>query len=432
MKKSLALVLLIILALCLVCCGKDKEGICISVDEGKSTGGALTGEISLKKLSGEYTLYFGDANGEALQGYTKIGNINENAPYKMEALVIPPDAKTIIVAKDEGGTYFAKIPEEYLLNKENAFIFGALSDIHFNKYNKVAQDDAVVAFDNALDYYEKIGVDMVGITGDLSNDGELSAYTKYNEAISGRSFPVYTVTGNHDYKAYKDKSWQENISANIKGCELAPNGLDFAFYPNGPDGDVFAFLNITFYSYSYFEKSYPVVDVMEQIPWLEGILKAHTDDQVYVFFHLFMCGPDGQSHTGVGNLMNPGGYTYPLPFKKGNSDEKRIRRFFKEYKNVVFFSGHSHWAFEMERYNEETNFSNFDGEYCYMVHIPSVTEPRWIEDEDTERTGKNGELSQGWTIYDYGDTVVLVPVDFLSGTVYTEYMEIIVQADTRE
>lgn len=422
MKKAVALTLLIMLLICFVGC--EKKGVCLSIDEGASCGGALSGEIYLNKVSGEHTLYFGDEKGNILQGYTKIGTVNENEPYKIKELVIPPDGKTV-VAKGEKKTYFAKIPEAYLLNREDAFVFGALSDVHFNKYNKMAEDDATVAFNKALDYYEKIGADMVGVAGDISNDGELSSLTKFNEAISGRDFPVFTVTGNHDYNAYKDGSWQEYISANVKGCEFAPNGLDFVYEPEEMGGDVFVFLNITFYSYSYFEKTYPVVNVMEQIPWLEGILKEHTDDQVYVFFHLFMCGPDGQTHTGVGNLMNPGGYTYPLPFKKGNSDEKRIRRFFKEYKNVVYLSGHSHWAFEMERYNEETNFSNFDGEYCHMVHIPSVTEPRWIEDEDTERTGKNGEMSQGWVIYDYGDTTIFVPIDFISGTIYTEYMEII-------
>ena len=81
--------------------------------------------------------------------------------------------------------------------------------------------------------------------------------------------------------------------------------------------------------------------------------------------------------------------------------------------------------FEMEIYNEETNYSNFEGEYCHMVHVPSVTEPRWIGENDTERTGKNGEESQGWLVYDYGDTTVWLPIDFISGTVYTEYMEII-------
>ena len=453
MKKALALlfVLLVVLSLCLTGCDSKteptqgtspstestldnsqagdkpeeiKDGVVITLDKDLSSSGLMVGEIWLKNVSGEYTLYFGDEAGQPLDGYTKLGVVSNTQAYKLENCVVPPDGKTV-VAVSENERHFTKIPDTCLLSRENAFVFGALSDVHFGKYDKIAEDDAVIAFDTALDYFEKIGVDMVGVAGDITNNGETESLVKYNEAISNRPFPVLTVTGNHDYEAYKNGTWQEYITANIEDCQFAPNGLDFVYASEEMGGDVFVFLNITFYSYSYFDKSMPVIDVFVQYPWLDSILKEHQDDQIYVFFHLFMCGPDGQGHTGVGNLMNPGGYTYPLPFKYGNSDEKRIRALFKKYKNVVYLSGHSHWAFEMEKYNEDTNFSDFDGEYCTMVHIPSVTEPRWIEDEDTDRTGKNGEMSQGWIFYDYGDTTVLVPIDFTSGTIYTEYMEIV-------
>ena len=472
MKKLFALMLAVILALSLVGCDKEKEvpqsgeqpkeeqpkqeqpkeektGIVLSFDQSASLGGFLKGEISLSKVSGEYTLYFGDENGNPLCGYTKIGTVNDSAPYKTEGLVIAPDAKTI-VAENGVTSYFEKIPAQYLLNKEDAFVLGALSDVHFGRYLEEVEDEAAKdsseesldapsenqenitvydpaepAFDRALDYFEKIGVDMVGIAGDLTSNGESESLEKYNQAIENRPFPVFSVTGNHDYEAYKKGTWQQYITANIEGVEMAPNGLDFIYAPKELGGDVLVFLNITYYSYSYFEKTAPVLNLKEQIPWLESVLESHADDQIYVFFHLFMCGPDGQGHTGVGNIMNLAGCTYTLPFGRGNSDERKMRTWFKKYKNVIYLNGHSHWAFEMVKYNEHANFSDFDGEFCHMVHIPSVTEPRWVEDYDTERTGKIGELSQGWTIYDYGDTVILVPIDFISGTVYTEYMEII-------
>ena len=79
----------------------------------------------------------------------------------------------------------------------------------------------------------------------------------------------------------------------------------------------------------------------------------------------------------------------------------------------------------MDVYNPITNFSNFDGEYAYMIHIPSVTEPRYIGPDDSSRTSMNGQSSQGWIVYDYGDTVVLLPVEFTTGAFLYEYMEII-------
>ena len=423
MKKLFLSVLISVFIFLLVSCGCTNDEIELKIDGEKSLRGQLWGEVVINEIQEPCTVYFGDSEGNKLQGYTKIGEREAGKSFVLNGTVIPPDA-TSIVAESGEKSVFVKIPDSYLLSRDDAFVFGALSDIHYNKYKATGEDDALIAFDRALDYFDKIGVDMVGVTGDLSNDGEESALIKYNDAIKDRDYPVLTVTGNHDHPAYKDGSWKTHISDNIKNCTFAENGVDFVYEPEKTGGDVFVFLNITRWSYS--EKTRRVIG-SDQVKWLSGVLDAHRDDQVYLFFHLFMCGPDGQSHTGVGNIMNPGGYTYPLPFRYANPDERDFRKLMKEHKNVIYLSGHSHWMFEMEIYGEQTNFSNFDDEYCHMVHVPSVTEPRWIGENDTERTGKNGEASEGWVIYDYGSTTVLVPMDFISGTVYTEYMEIIIK-----
>lgn len=420
MKKLVCFMLILFSVLISVSCtNKDIE---LKLDKEQSQQGQLFGEVVIKTADNECDLFFGDESGNLLQGYTKIGTREAGKSYVLNGLVIPPDAKSIVAQVQKDSFVFCSIPEEYLLSKDDAFVFGALSDIHYNKYKATGDDDAVEAFDRALDYFENIGADMVGVTGDISNNGEESALVKFNDAIKDRSFPVFTVVGNHDIDAYEDGTWKQHISDNVKGCEFAENGVDFMYAPKEMNGDVFVFLNLTDWSYS---DKYTRVVYPDQLNWLKKILEAHKENQVYIFFHLFMCGPDGKSHTGVGNIMNPGGYTYPLPFKYANADERVFRKMMKEYKNAVYLSGHSHWMFEMEKYGEQANYSNFDGEFCHMVHVPSVTEPRWIGENDTERTGKNGECSEGWVIYDYGDTTVLVPMDFISGTYYTEYMEII-------
>lgn len=399
---------------------EDKEPLptaTVELDENASLG-YLSGKLTFEVTDKSYEVYFGNET-EKLAGYTKVGDCT-SGEFLLEGVVVPPEATHMVLTSGEE-LYFAKIPEECLLFGKDAYIFGALSDVHYNKYYSDGEnDDAVYAFDNALDYFEKIGADLVAITGDLSNDGEEDSLIKYSEAISGRSFPVYTTTGNHDMKAYSNGLWQKYITDNLENCVVGDKYGDFTY--TAETGDLFIFFNVT--KYSYANKAEAVV-WNKQLDWLENTLEANTDKQIYLFFHLFLCGPDGQGHTGVGNIMNPGGYSYDLPYKYGNSDERRFRRLMRENKNVVYFSGHSHWMFEMEVYGEQANFSNFDGEYCTMVHIPGVTEPRWIGENDTSRTGKNGESSQGWTIYDYGDVRILVPIDFITGTVYTEYMEII-------
>ena len=79
----------------------------------------------------------------------------------------------------------------------------------------------------------------------------------------------------------------------------------------------------------------------------------------------------------------------------------------------------------MEIYNENLNYSNFDNEYCHMVHVPSVCEPRWIGENDTRRTSKTGVASEGWIIEVYDEAIILIPVDFITEVFYTEYMKII-------
>ena len=394
---------------------KEPLSFSIKLDSGAYEG-FISGKIIPSEETLEYSLFFGDENGK-LEGFTKIP-LNDGAISS----VVPPSATHLVLEANEE-LILQEIPKTCLLLDKDAFVFGALSDVHYNKYyDENGNDHALSAFDGALDYFEKIGADMVAVTGDLSNDGEESALTNFNQAISDRSYPVYTVVGNHDMPAYTNGLWEQHITANVKNCEFAPNGVDFIYKPEKAGGDVFVFLNLTRWSYSV--KTNPIVRTA-QLNWLSEILDQYSENQVYLFFHVFLCGPDGQVHTGVGNIMNPGGYTYPLPYKYANADERIFRRLMKEHKNVVYFSGHSHWMFEMEIYGERANFSSFDGEYCTMVHVPSVTEPRWIGEMDTDRTGMSGIYSQGWTIYDYGDTVILVPMDFITGTFYTEYMEII-------
>lgn len=428
-KKILSLLLLLIVATVLIfalsSCGAEAK-IYSSIDCNKSVPGQIWGSVTASYKNVEKcTFYFGDGEGNPLEGYTKIGEGQTGSPFQLNGVVIPPDCKTIVAVMKSGLRCSYQIDEDYLLNKDDAYIFGILSDVHYNKYYSTeGVDDAEIAFNKALDYLDAVGVQMVGVTGDLSNDGEESAYIKFNEAIKDRAYPVYAVTGNHDVTAYRgsEKLWTKYITDNLQGHTNMSDWGDFVYAPEEMGGDVFVFLNVVAYSY---ENKATRALRGTQLEWLKAIFEENRENRVYLFFHLFMCGPDGQAHTGVGNIKNPGGYTYPLPFKYGNADERDFRKLVKEYTNVVYFSGHSHWQFEMEKYGEQTNFSNFDGEFCYMVHVPSVTEPRWIGDNDTNRTGKNGESSQGWIAYDYGDTTILVPIDFTTGTIYTEYMEII-------
>lgn len=431
MRKSgiLLFVILIVIGVFCVGCGKeevienrviDSVKMEVNLNENSSVF-CLNGNIEIINGVGSYILYFADENGERLKGYTPIGVSEKDRAYSLENTVVPPLARSIIAVRGQEKIIY-DIPSDYLDLSGDVYVFGALSDVHYNRYSVSCEDDALIYFDLALDYFESIDADFVGIAGDISNAGEEDSLIKYGDAIKDRSFPVFTVTGNHDVNALANGLWNEYISSNIEDCEFGENGLDFVYAPAELEGDVFVFLNQIRWDYNS-DSSMLITE--SQIQWLGKAFEENKDRQVYLFFHTFLCGPDGEKHTGVGNIMNYGGCTYTMPYTYGTKDESLFRDLLKKYKNVVFFSGHSHWMFEMEKYGKNANFSDFDGEYCTMVHVPSVTEPRYTGDYETYRWGRVGEYSQGWVIYDYGEITVLVPVDFINGTFYTEYLEIV-------
>lgn len=391
----------------------------VDIEEG-ATKGKISATFSLPTATGSYGLYLADNEKNVLDGYTSIGEIVGGGTSRIEGLVFTGEAKFIVAKGSESYQYFVKIPSEYQLN-EKEYTFGAVSDVHFNKGDY---------FNIALDYFDKCSVDLVGVAGDLTDNGESELIEKYNSAIKDREYSVFTTSGNHDVSAIKDGRWAQEVNTTINSdpqviC-IAENGIDFAYAPSQKKDILFVFLCQTSWSYPSQPDSteYTILE-KEQLTWLRGILEENQDKNVFLFFHTFLSAPDGSQESAVGNLRNPGGYAYDLPFSYGSADEIEFRALMKEYKNVIYFSGHSHWMFEMEKYNPNLNFSNYGGEYCYMVHSPSVSEPRWIGENDTSRTSKTGEASEGWLVEVYDEAIVLIPVDFISEVIYTQYMKII-------
>lgn len=390
----------------------------LTIDKDASVRGEISFDIEIDGLSGEYSLIYADREGKALPYFSNI---------KSGTLASCISACNIVLSRDVGGlllnvneeSYFLEIPNEYLL--DDGYRFSALSDVHFNKGDY---------FTLALDFLDSQGIDFVGVSGDLSGNGELEYLEKFNEAIKNRLYKVYTTSGNHDEAAVQSGLWKETINTTIttdnEVVNIAKNGLDFVYKPTKMGEGVFIFLCQTHWLYP--DKAdpteYTILD-KEQLDWLKGVLEEYKDENVFLFFHTFLTAPGGDETSAVGNLQNPGGYKYPLSYTYGSSDEIEFRALMKEYKNVIYFSGHSHWMFEMETYNENINFYNFDGEYGYMVHVPSVCEPRWIGENDEGRTSKTGDASEGWIVEVYNEAIVFIPVDFISRVYYTEYMEII-------
>ncbi len=400
----------------------DNSTLKLTLDREKSSNRKIFFVASFKEnVSGTFNLYYADNEGNKLEYYTTIKSAtisSDNSSLKLDGLIIPNKCTQILVEQDNTSLCLAKIPEEYLGKKD--YTFSALSDPHFNKGNY---------FVTALDFLDGLGIDFVGVAGDVTGNGESSYMQRFNNAIKDRKYPVYTVGGNHDTPAISNGAWIANmntdITTNLEVVNIATNGIDFVYKPDKMGGDVFVFLTQTSWSYPESPDSdeYTIL-TKEQLDWLSGVFEEYKDTTVYLFFHTLLSAPDGSQASAVGNLVTPSGYSYSLPYSYGAADEVEFRSLLKKYKNVIYFSGHSHWMFELEKYNINLNVSNFNGDYAYMVHVPSVCEPRNI-DENGDRISKTGDFSEGWILDVYDDAIILTPVDFLGEIFYTEYMKII-------
>ena len=250
----------------------------------------------------------------------------------------------------------------------------------------------------------------------------LPTFEKFNTITSDYDFPVYTCTGNHDVSDdYTLENWQELINTGVYGenkkdgvKDVAENGLDFVYAPAGADGDVFIFLSQFQWHYN---EVYSRILTDEQLDWLESQLEEYKDTTVYLFFHTFLNNPvEGENlNMGEGNLENNVGRHYNLAFTNGCPDEVRFRGMMDKYENVVFFNGHSHWAYDMQKFNPNLNIADYNGEYATMVHISSVSSPRRTKANIDNTSEHFMRSSEGMIVTVYEDKIVFNAVDFLRG-----------------
>lgn len=397
--------------------------------------GLAYGTITVStETPGEYQLYWGDKEGNKLAfngvEFTELADISTSEgeltkTYKIPSAytVIPQGAEKLMLLNSASETVCTyEIPQEKRFNQgQPLYKFGLMSDVHYNRYPEEysSQDQSVPAFNNALEFVHNQGIDFVGLTGDLSNQGEDSAYQKFNAAIG--KYPgmtVYTCMGNHDV------SWTGNAEQHVKSFakqinskrttdknirEINTNGVDFVYEKNG---DIFVFFSQTKASYN----KYTYLVSAEQLTWLEKILNKYAERNVYLFFHTYFASENGDVTTAVGNLKNPGGYTYDLTFVYGNPSEVRMRKILNKYPNVTMFNGHSHWAYDQQKYNPNLNIGNMNAKKtgASIVHLASVSAPRTIEENSTSRDENNGKLSQGTVAVKYKNSTVYLSTDFVN------------------
>lgn len=414
----------------------DEQIAVTSIEYKNDDAGNMDAVISITTTAdGEFDLYWADSDfnkltftlGDEQIEYSEFATVTtyfgEGEADLPDYTAIPDGATSILVISDGETLEIFDIPENKRADRgEKIYSFGSISDLHFNRYeNEDGGDVAETSFVRSLDFFTEADVSLVAMPGDISTDGEKEAFEAFNRIASGYDFPVYTVTGNHDVRnKFTKENWRTYMNSGVYDevpaegiINVSENGLDFV-YEEQKSGDIFIFLHQTSNNYGLLINA-----LLEnsQLDWLEAQLEEHKDDTVYLFFHTFLNSTAGNPFDSTGNLQNELGWSYPLFYTTGATDEVRIRNLLRENDNVTFFNGHSHWAYHMQYMNPDLNISKNGEDGATFVHVSSVSSPRITGDFQILWEGTDPTMSEGYLIDVYEDTVVLYGVDFVNNRI---------------
>ena len=263
------------------------------------------------------------------------------------------------------------------------YSFGVLSDIHVPVEDRGGPSD----FKRAIKGLQNLGVEFVGMTGDIGLNSETSELQAYKEIIDANAtVPFYSCTGNHD-ATHTDEVWEEYVG-HPRNFEIVKNG------------DVFLFMSLTN------ENTNANVDTpyAENLDWLQERLVRYEGARIFVFMHFPI--------TDYAGLTKDQYYG----FTENSTEDDELMETLLNTENVVVFSGHTHYKFECEADDYDMNVFNMPSKDVSLVHVPSCAYPR-----NSERK-EEADLSQGYVVDVYENGVVLRGVDLVSGKYMSEYV----------
>lgn len=359
--------------------------------------GSGAGIISLKRKNdlykGTYSIYWANDRNEIIQNYSEICTIdltisdNENKVMN-ECYLIPNGVDRLIAVRDTVVETYFTIPENKKLSTNKKYSFGLLSDIHISGDSLNDKAESVSDLNRAMDYFQNVeNTEMVIISGDITQSGLMSDMQKFREIVDSYTIPVHCCRGNHD--TYNDCTI-ENYTKYIDS-----NGL---YYEMIYKDDIYLFLGLA------------MEDIANPFPdygldWLEQKLETYKNKRVFLIQHIFIepTGNPGNLYMFNEGLLNTEG-----------TNAKRFIQLMKKYRNVIFFSGHSHFDFSLERLNPRANVSKRTDSLCHRVHTPSGSRPRQADGDNPTSSDvyTNYAGSQGYVVDVYDDYIVLKGFDF--------------------
>lgn len=350
-----------------------------------------------------YTLKLEDNNG-VLDSFADVCVMkpkmlsNNNIIYQNKDLInynIAPYSATKIGVYDSSNVRVAEMPLENFkpVYGTRLYRFGLLADVHnnagANSGSENASSESREDLERALKFFnDKESVWATCIAGDLTDTGaedQLQIY-KTNVDTNSPNTPVYACAGNHDCRSNVSDAIWEQYTGNKRCFEITKGNDHFLFFgmskeSMGPSGSPYT---------------------QENIDWLRNKLDKYRNERCFIFMHLFF--PDRSGN--LKRLYHSGNWL-------GGNQLVQIQALSDHYRNTVWFSGHSHWKWDSQMYEQKANVWKSDTS-GWCVHVPSCAIPKYIANANAG-TSRAPLESEGAIIDVYDDYIDIRAMDLKNG-----------------
>ncbi len=276
-----------------------------------------------------------------------------------------------------------------------------VSDIHMD-FKGEDNDIRMDIFKNALKETKKINGDALITVGDTTSRGEKVNWDfvrKCFAEIGDCSENIILTVGNHDCWSDGEDEYAAGIGEYYSACrDIMGRDLEKPYYVTKINGYSFICLG----NESDMGCDADISD--EQLLWLENQLNEATTDgkPAFVFCHQSLNGRHGLPRT-WDKVEDPN-----RPPEEGGIGEKsdEVAGILKKFKNVFYFSGHSHMGLCGENMQAKEGYASFQCEEgLNLINLPTTT-----------CLNHHGEINGrgiGLQLEIYDGKVVVRPKDFL-------------------
>ena len=366
-----------------------------------------------------------------------------------------PNGAAKIDIYDKDDNYIGSIPLGNLSKGadrgERLYRIGLISDIHVDTqdYSSLTDDtrnywvgdEGENDLKRALRYFTSIGCDFVCSAGDLGLSTPSSELPIYQSAVAecAPNLPVFTCTGNHDvysgnngassFNSYTRRSVETNF-ANIINSSAYQNTFYFEKAFGDGKKDLFIFFSM--------HQNTPTdgnAYLDADITWIDNLLKNNRNNRCFIFTHYFF--PAYAGNLGRVKGASQGGMYGTNKALGGSATlESRFMDMLANYPNTIWFSGHTHWKYDLQKMQSNANIdrfvigdvvqgkaynptwgSNGDGG-AYTIHLSSLSSPLGCSNYSTsEHSSSVNQIgypagSEGAYMDVYENGVEFVGIDF--------------------